>query len=152
MQESEHQAILHALRKAAAMFESDFETEGSSRAFHRRVFFSIFASALAGLVVWRYGKRQPIEAKALPAGPPKMVTIVEFSGAGVRQGVVLVPRIVKSDAEWHKQLSPTAFEITRRAGTEIAYTGEYWNLHEKGIYRCICCDTALFRSDRKSVV
>jgi peptide-methionine (R)-S-oxide reductase len=131
------------------MFESDFETEGSSKAFNRRVFLSISASVLAGLVVWRYGKRQPSEAKALPAGPPKMVTIVEFSDAGVRQGAVLVPKIVKSDAEWRKQLSPTAFEITRLAGTEIAYTGAYWNLHEKGIYLCICCDTALFRSETK---
>jgi peptide-methionine (R)-S-oxide reductase len=140
---------LNALQKAAAMFESDFETEGSSKAFNRRVFLSISASVLAGLVIWRYGKRQPIEAKALPAGPPKMVTIVEFSDAGVRQGAVLVPKIVKSDAEWRKQLSPTAFEIARLAGTEIAYTGAYWNLHEKGIYRCICCDTALFRSETK---
>jgi peptide-methionine (R)-S-oxide reductase len=131
------------------MFESDSQTEGPSRAFHRRVFLSISASVLAGLVVWRYGKRHPIEATALSAGPPKMVTIVEFSDAGVQQGVGLVPKIVKSDAEWRKQLSPTAFEITRRAGTEIAYTGAYWNLHEKGIYRCICCDTALFRSETK---
>ncbi len=131
------------------MFESDLETEGSSRALNRRVFLSISASVLAGLVVWRYGKRQPIEAKGLPAGPPKMVTIVEFSDAGVRQGVVSVAKIVKSDGEWRQQLSPTAFEITRRAGTEIAHTGAYWNLHEKGIYRCICCDTALFRSETK---
>ncbi len=131
------------------MFESDFETEGSSKALNRRVFLSISASVLAGLVVWRYGKRQPSEAKALAAGPPKMVRIVEFSDAGVRQGAVLVPKIVKSDAEWRKQLSPTAFQITRLAGTEIAYTDAYWNLHEKGIYLCICCDTALFRSETK---
>jgi peptide-methionine (R)-S-oxide reductase len=78
-----------------------------------------------------------------------MVTIVGFSDAGVRQGAVSVPKIVKSDEEWRKQLSPTALEITRRAGTETAYTGAYWNLHEKGIYRCICCDTALFRSETK---
>ncbi len=42
-----------------------------------------------------------------------------------------------------------AYEITRQAGTERPYSGEYWNLHERGIYRCICCDTPLFSSDTK---
>jgi len=57
--------------------------------------------------------------------------------------------IIKTDAEWRHQLSPEAFNITRRAGTEYPYTGKYWNLHDKGLYRCICCDTALFSSDTK---
>jgi methionine-R-sulfoxide reductase len=59
------------------------------------------------------------------------------------------PMIIKTDAEWRHQLSPEAFNITRRAGTEYPYTGKYWNLHDKGLYRCICCDTALFSSDTK---
>src|ERR1019366_2866696 len=50
---------------------------------------------------------------------------------------------------WKKQLGPAAFEITRRADTENPFTGKYWNLHDKGIYRCICCDTALFSSETK---
>ena len=58
-------------------------------------------------------------------------------------------KIVKSDAEWHQQLSPDAFVVTRRAGTERAFTGQYWNLHDKGLYRCICCANALFSSDTK---
>ena len=53
------------------------------------------------------------------------------------------------EAEWKAQLSPNAFDITRHADTELAFTGQYWNLHEKGIYRCICCDNALFSSDTK---
>jgi peptide-methionine (R)-S-oxide reductase len=62
---------------------------------------------------------------------------------------VRVPRIEKSPAEWRKQLSPNVFDITRNADTEIAFSGKYWDLHEIGIYRCICCDNALFDSRAK---
>ena len=77
------------------------------------------------------------------------VTIVQFSDAGVRKGSASVPRVVKSDAEWRSQLSALAFEITRRAGTERPFSGAYWNLHGKGIFRCACCETALFSSAEK---
>jgi peptide-methionine (R)-S-oxide reductase len=46
-------------------------------------------------------------------------------------------------------LTPEAFEVTRHAATERPFSGRYWNLHEKGVYRCICCDTALFSSSAK---
>ncbi|HEX5410487.1 MAG TPA: peptide-methionine (R)-S-oxide reductase MsrB [Terriglobia bacterium] len=78
-----------------------------------------------------------------------MVRIVEFDGNGMRRGVVEVPTVVKSDADWRKQLTPIEFEVTRKEGTERAFTGAYWNLHQKGLYRCICCDTALFSSSTK---
>jgi peptide-methionine (R)-S-oxide reductase len=78
-----------------------------------------------------------------------MVRIVEYTNRGTRKGAVEVPKIVKSEDEWRKQLSPAAFEVTRKAGTEFAFTGSYWNLHDKGLYRCICCDTALFSSETK---
>jgi peptide-methionine (R)-S-oxide reductase len=77
------------------------------------------------------------------------VDIVEFSKAGQRLRVVRVPKIVKSDGEWHKQLTPFAFEITRQKGTERPFSGAYWNLHDKGLFRCLCCDTALFSSAAK---
>ena len=64
-------------------------------------------------------------------------------------GTVRVQKIVKSEAEWRRQLSANAFDITRRADTEMAYTGSFWNLHRRGIFRCICCDTALFSSETK---
>jgi peptide-methionine (R)-S-oxide reductase len=78
-----------------------------------------------------------------------MVRIVEFDGNGLRRGVVEVPTVVKSDADWRKQLTPIEFEVTRKEGTERAFSGAYWNLHQKGLYRCICCDTALFNSSTK---
>jgi peptide-methionine (R)-S-oxide reductase len=74
------------------------------------------------------------------------VTIVEFSSDGKRLGTARVPKVVKSDAEWRKQLSAQSYHITRQRGTEYPFTGAYWNLHDRGIFRCICCDTPLFDS------
>jgi peptide-methionine (R)-S-oxide reductase len=56
---------------------------------------------------------------------------------------------VKSEAEWKKQLTPEQFEVARKKGTERAFTGEYWNSHEPGVYRCVCCGAELFSSDTK---
>jgi len=84
-----------------------------------------------------------------PRFAPADVTIVQFSDKGERLGTTTVPKVVKPDAEWRKQLSPLAFEITREHGTERPFSGAYWNLHDKGLFRCICCDTALFASDAK---
>lgn len=83
------------------------------------------------------------------AAAPDDVEIVLFSDAGVRQGKVRVDKVRKTDAEWRKQLTPLAFDITRNAGTERPFSGAYWNLHDRGIFRCICCDTALFSSATK---
>jgi peptide-methionine (R)-S-oxide reductase len=58
-------------------------------------------------------------------------------------------KIKKSDAEWKKELTDEQFYITRKKGTEPAFTGEYWNNHEKGVYRCRCCGSELFSSDTK---
>jgi peptide-methionine (R)-S-oxide reductase len=58
-------------------------------------------------------------------------------------------KIKKSDAEWKKELTDEQFYITRKKGTEPAFTGEYWNNHEKGVYRCRCCANELFSSDTK---
>ena len=77
------------------------------------------------------------------------VAIVEFSDAGERLRTVKLTKVVKSKAEWRRQLSEDAYHITREAGTETPFTGAYWNLHDKGMFRCICCDTALFLSTAK---
>jgi peptide-methionine (R)-S-oxide reductase len=77
------------------------------------------------------------------------VVIVDFNDAGERLGTVKLAKVVKSEAEWRRQLSPLAFQITRQKGTEFPFTGAYWNLHDKGMFRCVCCGTALFLSSAK---
>lgn len=77
------------------------------------------------------------------------VKLVEFSDAGERLGVVETDKVVKSDEEWKQLLTPHQFYVTRQKGTERAFSGEYWNHHASGVYRCRCCGNALFRSDTK---
>src|SRR5271157_5569178 len=131
------------------MFDSS-KTDGlSSRSVGRRAFFVISGAALAGLALRRYLGSAPAQAGAEPLGPPKQVIIVEFTDDGVRKGVITVPKIQKTEADWRKQLSPNAFEVTRHEGTEPPFTGENLDIHDKGVFRCICCDTALFSSETK---
>ena len=86
---------------------------------------------------------------AAAAGSDAQVLIVPFSSAGVRGTPQQVDRIVRSEDEWRSRLSPESFEITRKAGTERAFTGELLHQNSAGIFRCICCDTALFSSSTK---
>jgi len=58
-------------------------------------------------------------------------------------------KITKTDAEWQQQLTPEQYYVARQKGTERAFTGMYWDCHEEGIYRCVCCNAELFRSDQK---
>lgn len=58
-------------------------------------------------------------------------------------------KIKKTDAEWKTMLTPQQFEVARRKGTERAFTGEYWDNHENGIYRCVCCGAELFNAAEK---
>jgi peptide-methionine (R)-S-oxide reductase len=58
-------------------------------------------------------------------------------------------KIVKSDAEWKKQLTPEQYHVARKHGTERAFSGAYWNTKDSGVYSCICCSTPLFESGTK---
>ena len=55
----------------------------------------------------------------------------------------------KSEETWRRQLTPAEFEITRRGGTEPAFTGIYWDTKTEGTYNCKCCDAPLFDSETK---
>ena len=112
----------------------------------RRAFVITAAVACGGAALWTMRRHSLL---AVQAGSPASVTIVQFSAGGKPIGKVIVPRVVKTEAEWKKQLSPVSFDVTRHAGTERPYTGSTWNLHDRGLYRCICCDNAAFSADTK---
>ncbi len=131
------------------MFDTEIgNKDAASVDVRRRAFLGISISAIAGAALWSLRKPRLIEA-AMPKGDPGEVTIVQFSDSGQILQKARVPKVVKSDDEWRKQLSPGQFDITRQADTELAFSGKYWNLHDKGLYRCICCDNALFSSETK---
>jgi peptide-methionine (R)-S-oxide reductase len=112
----------------------------------RRIFLG--AGTAAAVVAFLRLHRGPrhVEAKDTT---PRTIQIVDFSNAGKRLGLISVSTIVKPDSEWQKQLSSSSYNVTRLASTEYAYSGKYAESHEKGLYRCICCATALFSSDTK---
>jgi peptide-methionine (R)-S-oxide reductase len=104
--------------------------------------------AMAGWFTLTYRKERAVpDARLSGSGPA--VRLVLFSDRGEREGSIELNKIVKSDAEWQKELTPEEFAVTRKKGTERAFTGRYWNNHEPGMYRCACCGTALFRSEEK---
>jgi peptide-methionine (R)-S-oxide reductase len=129
----------------------------SSRRTSRRSFLAAAATVGGGLYFSYMGifskKSATAEAgtqqKPATNQTPQEVDIVEFTDSGERKETVHVPKLVKTENEWKQQLSPGAYNVTREEGTERAFTGEYWNNHEQGIYRCICCGTALFSSGTK---
>jgi peptide-methionine (R)-S-oxide reductase len=137
------------------MFDSELTKDPATRKTSRRAFLLSAATVGGGLYLWHMGflskKTQTAEANAENKSnqPPQEVTIVEFTDSGERKDTVHIPKIVKSDAEWQQQLPPNAYNITRHDDTEMAFSGQYWNNHDSGLYRCICCGTALFSSDTK---
>lgn len=120
------------------------EDHGSTR--RTLLFTGAAAAALAAIGIL---PRLPAKAGTLNLGTPGEVEIEEFDAAGRSLGRKTVAKVVKTEAEWRAQLSPPAFDVTRQEGTERAFTGPWLDNHEKGLYRCVCCGTALFSSDTK---
>jgi peptide-methionine (R)-S-oxide reductase len=114
----------------------------------RRAFLATSFATIAGLALWHW-KRPAVLNAAAALPEPKEVTIVPFSDSGERLKKVQIAKVIKTPDQWRQQLGSGVFDITRNADTEIAFTGKYWNLHDKGLYRCICCDNALFDSSTK---
>ena len=109
---------------------------------------------LAGLVIAcaRSGPAasQGMQAAARPGVAPAKVTVVEFDKDARRVRTLQVPKVVHSDAEWKRLLPPRSFQVTRHAGTESPFSGEYNALHDvRGVFRCIGCGTALFDARTK---
>jgi len=108
----------------------------------RRDLLAGSAAAAIAMTIW------PVKG-VFAADVAQTVTIVPFTAAGERQPAAAVPKVVMTEAEWKAKLSPASFVVAREAGTERPYSGELLNEHRKGIFRCICCDTALFDSATK---
>jgi peptide-methionine (R)-S-oxide reductase len=116
----------------------------------RREFFTQSLTTIVGMTLAEWLMGPTLSAgKSNSAEDKDTVTIIQFSDSGEKTGRARVKKVQKTDAEWKQQLTPLQYEVTRKAGTEKAFTGEYFNLHDKGLYRCICCDNALFSSDTK---
>lgn len=98
----------------------------------------MWPAALAASCAWGAKQRDP-----------GRVRLVEFSDSGKRLGIVTTDKVTKTDDEWQRQLTPEQYAVARKKGTERAFTGKYYDNHEKGMYRCVCCGNALFNSDTK---
>jgi peptide-methionine (R)-S-oxide reductase len=115
----------------------------------RRAFVVGSFSAAAAVVIGKTVLQADDDTTGNAAGGIQKVSIVEFTNAGQKKGIVMADKVVKTDAEWQKVLDPEQYQVTRRAGTEPPFQNKYAQWHEKGIFRCVCCGTALFSSDTK---
>jgi peptide-methionine (R)-S-oxide reductase len=129
--------------------ESGSATRNRAARLGRRAFIFSAAGAVSALAFW--GLRRSTVMAAAPPGSegPANVTIVQFASDGKKTGTATLPRLIKSDAEWKRQLPDASYWVTRHADTERPFTGELLHVEERGIFRCICCDLALFSSDAK---
>ncbi len=124
--------------------------QSSAHPIDRRSFFLASAAFLCGTACSSDARSvDSSDATDRPRREPGTVRLVEFSDSGKRIGIVTTEKVIKSDDEWKRQLTPDQFAVTRKKGTEMAFTGKYYKLHDPGIYRCVCCGNALFSSDTK---
>ncbi len=117
----------------------------------RRKFFTVALGVPLMLAFgWAFHEQADADSDALaPSDASAKVTVIRFDDAGLKQGPVSVAKVVKSDAEWRKLLSPEQYQVTRHAGTEAPFHNKYDELTERGLYRCVCCRNALYSSATK---
>ena len=80
---------------------------------------------------------------------PGPETIIEFADDGTRIDAKSVAKVRRTNEEWKKLLTPGQYDVTRRGATEFAFSGDLYDQHAPGLYRCVCCANALFESATK---
>ena len=118
----------------------------------RRRFLGVLAATAVASISLPFvvrGMRPAMAADAPPAPKGGNVTLDIFGADKKPMGTATEPRVVMTEEQWKGKLSPIAYEVTREAGTERAFTGAGYDNHANGLYRCICCDTALYDSATK---
>jgi peptide-methionine (R)-S-oxide reductase len=115
----------------------------------RRRALLITPFAFAGIVVLATRKSHDSDESGSSGESGEAATIVQFSDRGKRLGPARVPKVVRSSGEWRKLLSAQQYYVTRQQGTDTAFSGTYYQIHQDGLFRCICCDNAVFSADTK---
>ena len=105
--------------------------------------------AFAGIAVLALRKSRDGEDSNSGGQSNEEVSIVEFNDSGQKLGAARAKKVVRSSGEWHKRLSAEQYYVTRQQGTDTAFSGTYYQIHQHGLFRCICCDNAVFSSDTK---
>jgi peptide-methionine (R)-S-oxide reductase len=113
----------------------------------RRDFLATSVSMAA--LLWLPSGKGGLLNRAYAKSDDGLVTVTLFDDAGRLLRTAQVAKIVKTDQEWRAQLTPLQFAVARQRGTELAFHNEYDNLHDPGLFRCICCANALFSSATK---
>jgi peptide-methionine (R)-S-oxide reductase len=113
-----------------------------------RKVIGVGAIVAAAAALW-LGTARTGTARATPPAPAQggPVTVIDIPGNTLLDPGV--QHVVKTDAEWKKLLTPEQYQITRHAGTEVAFTGALEHNHAAGWYVCACCGNPLFKSDTK---
>ncbi len=125
------------------LFDKTYRPSSEPAHYERRAFLGLVLTGSCGYAMWKGRAEKPA------AVLPERVRVAEFTDAGQPMGLIEVATVRKTREQWRRLLPSDAYSVTRLSDTEFAGTGKYEKFFQNGIYRCVCCRTALFDSDHK---